>query len=82
MVRMPAAAAAAELARERSELSVGLHVDFTGEGTPAPADIDDVTSCAVEIRAQVERFEDLLGRPPTHVDSHHHIHRFGRLEPQ
>ena len=76
MVRMPAAEVAAELARERPELSVGLHVDFTGEGTPAPADIDDIAACAVEMRAQLERFEDLVGRPPTHIDSHHHVHRF------
>jgi chitin disaccharide deacetylase len=81
MVRMPAAEAAAELARERAGLSVGLHVDLTGEGTPAPAHIDDVAACELEIRAQLERFGDLLGRPPTHLDSHHHVHRFRRLEP-
>jgi chitin disaccharide deacetylase len=81
MVRMPAAEAAAELARERTSLSVGLHVDLTGEGTPPPADIDDVTACEVEIHAQLRRFEELLGRPPTHLDAHRHVHRFGRLEP-
>src|SRR5204863_8337560 len=26
-----------------------------------------------EIEAQVERFERLVGRPPTHLDSHHHV---------
>jgi chitin disaccharide deacetylase len=81
MVRMPAAEEAATLAQERPKLSVGLHVDLRGEGTPAPADIDDVTACELEIRAQLGRFEELLGRAPTHLDSHHHVHRFRRLEP-
>ncbi len=80
MVRMPAAEAAVQLARERPHLSVGLHVDLTGEGTPPPVDIDDVTACEVEVRAQLERFEELVGRPPTHLDTHHHVHRFRRLE--
>ncbi len=28
-----------------------------------------------EVRAQLARFRDLLGRDPTHFDSHHHSHR-------
>ena len=31
-----------------------------------------------EIAAQVERFMDLFGRPPTHLDTHHHV---GMLSP-
>jgi len=27
-----------------------------------------------ELRAQLERFEANVGRPPTHVDGHHHVH--------
>ena len=81
MVRMPATVGAAELAPKRPRLSIGLHIDLTGEGTPAPVDVDDTSACETEIRAQLERFEELLGRPPTHLDSHHHVHRFQRLEP-
>jgi chitin disaccharide deacetylase len=81
MVRMPSAEAAAELARERPGLSVGLHVDLTGEGTPAPVDIDDVAACQVEVRAQLRRFEQLLGRAPTHLDAHHNVYRLPHLEP-
>jgi predicted glycoside hydrolase/deacetylase ChbG (UPF0249 family) len=81
MVRMPSAEAAAELARERPGLSVGLHVDLTGEGTPAPADIDDVAACRVEVPAQLRRFEQLLGRAPTHLDAHHNVYRLPHLEP-
>ena len=27
-----------------------------------------------ELRAQLERFESNVGRPPTHIDGHHHVH--------
>lgn len=29
---------------------------------------------AAELRAQLERFEANVGRPPTHIDGHHHVH--------
>jgi predicted glycoside hydrolase/deacetylase ChbG (UPF0249 family) len=29
----------------------------------------------MEVRRQLERFQELLGRAPTHLDSHQHIHR-------
>jgi hypothetical protein len=29
---------------------------------------------AAELRAQLERFEARVGRPPTHIDGHHHVH--------
>ncbi len=27
-----------------------------------------------ELRAQLRAFEDGVGRPPTHIDGHHHVH--------
>jgi len=36
----------------------------------AQADSKDVEA---EVTAQVERFEQVVGRPPTHLDSHHHV---------
>jgi len=63
MVNRPAAAAAATLAREAPELSVGLHLECE-EGTEALAGLDD----------QLRRFERLMGRPPTHLDSHRDWH--------
>lgn len=36
---------------------------------PVPAEI------SAEIRNQLRIFVDLVGRPPTHLDSHHHSHR-------
>jgi chitin disaccharide deacetylase len=38
----------------------------------AGADPAEVRS---EVRAQLERFRELTGRLPTHLDSHHHAHR-------
>lgn len=35
----------------------------------------DPGEIAAEARAQLERFRGLLGRLPTHLDSHHHSHR-------
>ncbi len=81
MVRMPAAAGAVRLAQDRPALSVGLHADLTGEGTPPPADLHDVDACRAELAAQVECFSSLLGRPPTHLDAHHNVYRIRHLEP-
>jgi hypothetical protein len=35
----------------------------------------DPAQVRAEVRAQVALFERLAGRPPTHLDSHHHAHR-------
>ena len=32
-------------------------------------------SVAQEVNDQLERFERLIGKPPTHLDSHQHVHR-------
>jgi predicted glycoside hydrolase/deacetylase ChbG (UPF0249 family) len=32
-----------------------------------------------EVEAQVEAFERRFGRPPSHLDSHHHVHRLPRV---
>ena len=63
MVLAPAAERAARLARDQPRLSVGLHV--VDERLDQPAR---------EFERQLERFRELIGRDPTHVDSHHHVH--------
>jgi chitin disaccharide deacetylase len=68
MVQAPRAAAGAALAAGCPELSVGLH--FVER--PA-ADIDDPATLARELDTQLELFSSLLGRPPTHIDGHHHV---------
>lgn len=74
VVNGPAAEQAAELARARPGLSVGLHVNFTNEADRL-LDLEDRDACRAELRAQYLRFLDLLGRKPTHLDSHQHVHR-------
>jgi predicted glycoside hydrolase/deacetylase ChbG (UPF0249 family) len=83
MVRWPAAVEAAAYARARPSLSVGLHVDLgewaSREGawrslyTVAP--LDDAAAVRGEIVRQALRFRELMGRIPTHLDSHQHVHR-------
>jgi predicted glycoside hydrolase/deacetylase ChbG (UPF0249 family) len=82
MVRWPAAEEAAAYAR-RSTLSIGLHLDLgewerqNGEWQVRYEVLDDFSGEAVaeELSRQLERFESLLGRGPTHLDSHQHVHR-------
>jgi predicted glycoside hydrolase/deacetylase ChbG (UPF0249 family) len=82
MVCWPAAEEAAELARQRPRLSVGLHVDL-GEWTYEDGRwsalyrraAEDAGSVAGEFEAQLTRFRELFGRSPTHLDSHQHVHR-------
>jgi predicted glycoside hydrolase/deacetylase ChbG (UPF0249 family) len=83
MVRWPAADAAAAYARSHSQLDVGLHIDL-GESiyrngnwemlyeVVAP---DDASAVAAEVDRQLAIFRGLLGRDPSHIDSHQHVHR-------
>jgi len=69
MVLAPAASEAAALAAAHPELSVGLH--FVEDGS---ADLDEPAQATRSFQAQLERFHELMGRDPTHIDSHHHVH--------
>jgi predicted glycoside hydrolase/deacetylase ChbG (UPF0249 family) len=81
MVNMPAAQEAVDLAGEMSSLSVGLHFTLTEEnGTPSVA-LADSTVCQLRLAEQMNRFQSLTGQPPTHLDSHHNIHRHPRVLP-
>ncbi len=82
MVRAPAAAGAASLARAHPRIGVGLHIDmgewvlrdgrwiaryeFVPEGNAAAA--------AGELERQLALFVELMGRPPDHLNSHQHVH--------
>src|SRR5262249_30954804 len=39
------------------------------------AALDDPGAVDAELDRQLARFEELVGRPPTHIDSHQHVHR-------
>jgi predicted glycoside hydrolase/deacetylase ChbG (UPF0249 family) len=81
MVRQGAAVEAAERSAADPRLGVGLHLDlgewhYADEWTLAYShcDLDDPEEVGAECRAQLERFRALLGRDPTHLDSHQHVH--------
>jgi chitin disaccharide deacetylase len=83
MVRWPAAVEAAAHAKTRPELGVGLHVDL-GEWTYRNekwvalyqvVPLDDPSAVTAEVERQLAVFRHLVGREPTHLDSHQHVHR-------
>src|SRR4029453_5381533 len=83
MVRWPVAVQAAAYARGNPRLAVGLHVDL-GEWTlrggewvalyerAQPGRGGEI---AREVGEALEEFRRLVGREPTHIDSHQHVHR-------
>lgn len=82
MVRYPAAAEAARYARALPALSIGLHFEaaewrFRDGGWSVAYEVIDPAD-PVQIRAELEtqlaRFQQLMGRTPTHLDSHQHLH--------
>jgi predicted glycoside hydrolase/deacetylase ChbG (UPF0249 family) len=81
MVDMPASEEAGELACGTPDLSVGLHVAVTHESGAPRFDWEDADRCRAELARQLERFEKLTGKLPTHLDAHHNTHRDPRLLP-
>jgi predicted glycoside hydrolase/deacetylase ChbG (UPF0249 family) len=77
MVTGAAAEHAVALSRANPRLAVGLHWDVVGEDQQ-DFELADERAVRREFAAQLERFHELVGRAPTHVDSHRHTH----LEPQ
>ena len=79
MVDMPGARAAVRAALAHPRLGLGLHVNFTaGARIPDP---DDLGAQRRELERQFDLFVELTGRMPTHVDSHHHVHRKPEVAP-
>ena len=81
MVNTPWSHEAAAQALLAPRLSVGLHFDLSpGEGSNG-----DGHGAAVDpgeaLHRQYDRFTALMGRPPTHIDSHHNVHRDPLLSP-
>ena len=83
MVRQPGAASAAAYGKANPALALGLHLDlgewewrdgawFQVYGVIPTEDADAVSA---EIGRQLDSFHDLIGRPPTHLDSHQHVHQ-------
>src|SRR6185436_5352849 len=55
--------------RECPTLSIGLQFDVWGEDERT-FDTENIAATHDEFRRQLDRFEQLMGRLPTHVDSH------------
>jgi chitin disaccharide deacetylase len=73
MVAMPGAEEVARLTRAHCPgLSIGLHAVLS-ERLVRMA--DPAQSCRAALEDQVAAFVTLLGCLPTHLDSHHHVHR-------
>jgi predicted glycoside hydrolase/deacetylase ChbG (UPF0249 family) len=66
MVDRPACEEAVALARQCPKLSLGLHLELDGV---------DPENVPAEIERQQTRFMELVGSAPTHVDTHHDMHR-------
>jgi chitin disaccharide deacetylase len=73
MVDTPWSEDAAALAASVPDLSIGVHLD-----------LDRVTAADIagELARQTDRFERLMGAPPTHLDSHHDRHSDPELLPE
>lgn len=85
MVRGSAAAEAAGYSRKHPGLSVGLHFDlgewaFRGKTWVQLYEVvpeDDFAAVAGEACRQLAIFRRLVGKDPTHIDSHQHAHLTG-----
>jgi predicted glycoside hydrolase/deacetylase ChbG (UPF0249 family) len=80
MVNSPSVEEAVAFGRAAPQLSVGLHVDLRSQGDLAAADFNQ--RLRVELRDQVGHFRELMGRLPTHLDSHHNVHCDRKLLPE
>jgi predicted glycoside hydrolase/deacetylase ChbG (UPF0249 family) len=82
MVCQQAAEEAVALSRRHPRLAVGLHVDL-GEWTLGDdgwvaryevVDLEDAGAIDAAVVQQLHAFRRLVGREPTHLDSHQHVH--------
>ncbi len=89
MVRRPDAEAAVRRAAEEGFADLGLHLDL-GEWTClggrwrklyGVVAMEDPAAVRDECERQLDRFRDLVGRDPTHLDSHQHVHRDDPVRP-
>jgi chitin disaccharide deacetylase len=82
MVRSPAARDAAAYVKVNGGPDLGLHFDLGEwvyrEGAWEPlyevTDLRDPISVSAELHRQLAVYRDLLGKDPTHLDSHQHVH--------
>jgi predicted glycoside hydrolase/deacetylase ChbG (UPF0249 family) len=71
---------AVSMSRDHPALAIGLHWDVCGEDE-REFDLEDPGAIRDEFRRQLDEFHRLLGRLPTHIDSHRHVHREEQVMP-
>ena len=71
---------AVAMSQDYPALAIGLHFDVCGEDE-RDFDTSDVAAVENEFDRQLDAFHHLLDRPPTHIDSHRHVHREEHLMP-
>jgi predicted glycoside hydrolase/deacetylase ChbG (UPF0249 family) len=88
MVDRPAAEEAADYARGKAQLGVGLHVELhRWRVAKLPRRGGAFSAAAVtrhaseELQRQLARFASLVGRAPSHLDSHQHRHVWPLVRP-
>jgi len=81
MVNMPASEEGACLARDLPVLSVGLHANLTDASGRLLVDLETGAECGAVLQQQLDTFQRLMGRLPTHLDSHHNVHRYPQVLP-
>jgi predicted glycoside hydrolase/deacetylase ChbG (UPF0249 family) len=80
MVTGRCAREAAAMSRDHPRLSVGLHWDVLGEDERT-FDLSNEPAVRAEFQRQLDEFYRLMGKAPTHVDSHRHVHSDPALMP-
>lgn len=89
MVRYDAVLEAVSYSKNNPGLGVGLHIDL-GEWIYAGGNWDplyevvslnDENAVQEEIIKQIESFTRIMGRKPTHIDSHQHVHQQESIRP-
>jgi predicted glycoside hydrolase/deacetylase ChbG (UPF0249 family) len=87
MVRWPGVREAAGYAKAHPRLGVGLHLDFAEWSIQDEewvrlyevVNLDDAAAVRREVERQIEQFLHVMDRPPTHLDSHQHVHQDVRV---
>lgn len=72
LVSAPGSEDAVKMSAEHPELGIGLHVDLGL--MPPGVPVTDPEAVSEEVARQADLFRKLMGRRPTHIDSHHHAH--------
>lgn len=86
MVKRPYAKEAAKLAKENPNLGVGLHFEIIGDDNQILRGIKKVMAylqvgvfqkekAKKQFFEQIKLFKKLVGKMPTHIDGHYHVHK-------